>query len=149
MVDSGVSASHVSLSRSFTVSSLPLLAFLLVASMLFGVTATWVVTRDRGVELVRGTITGTNDRVSVIGFRADGRDNPRDGVSVLNGGEIMRLLADVSWTDTSGTIHDGRPIGCVPPGTQGQRVELGLVEYHPGAGSRTSKVVVSVRCLDH
>jgi hypothetical protein len=69
------------------------------------------------------------------------------GGSSLNGGEMMSVLAGVSWTDTDGTGHNGHPIACIPSGTQRRRVELGLVEYTFGARDRTARVVVRVRCL--
>lgn len=141
----GIRRSHVE-ARSVTIS-LPVLAVLFVVSVLLGASATWAFHRDRGVlQVVRGTVTGVNDRMTAIGFRPDGPEGRR----LRGGGAGMILAGELTWRDADGNLHEGGVPPCLQPGlSYGQRVELGIIEIRPDSDSppALTKVVVWVRCL--
>ncbi|KAB1914075.1 hypothetical protein [Micromonospora sp. AMSO31t] len=124
------------LSRSLRVPIWVLL-IMIVASASVGSAVAWGVARDKGAPaVIPGTVTGVNSDGTAIGFTADGGD--RDG-------EGLALVADIPWTDAAGEDHGGVRPSCLAPGSFGQRVELGILEFSNNHGP--SKVVVWVHCL--
>jgi hypothetical protein len=142
--------------RSRWLPPLALMLATLVASLTLG-RALWPGAATPRV--VQGTITAVSGDRTAIGFMPDGHRDPDPPPSLLEGLTDLRYgfrntftgyeVGGVPWADAQGAWYGGTPPAClVPPGTNGQRVELGLVSVRPSADGRPGGVVVVwLRCL--
>jgi hypothetical protein len=97
----------------------------------------WRTTRqDVTPRWVHGTINNVSSSGTSLGLRKDG-----------SAGITGYAVGPVGWTDANGVRHSGDRPACLAPGSHGQRVELGLIDYRPTAAADGGTVVVWVRCL--
>jgi hypothetical protein len=110
-------------------------------------------------RVVRGTITAVNIDRTLIGFMPDGHRDPDPPPSLRERLDDWRYggrntfagyeVGGVLWADAEGAWHGGTQPDCLaPPGTNNQRVELGLVWARAGSdGAAGGPLVVWLRCL--
>jgi hypothetical protein len=110
-------------------------------------------------RVVRGTVTAVGADRTAIGFMPHGHRDPDPPPSLRERLTDWRYgfrnsftgyeVGGAPWADADGAWNSGTVPAClIPPGTIGQRVELGLVRVRPGADGRPGGVVVVwLRCL--
>ena len=127
--------------------SIRVLLIVLILGAMIGAVIMYLVMRSRSVpEIVRGTVSGVaadsdGAGVTSIAFRFDDRDYVTSGE-----GESVPIAAHVPWTDVAGETHEGNRPVCLAAGSNGQRVELALLDVR-GEGAWPSRLVVWVHCL--